>query len=169
MNFDYKAYKTFCFAAPAFFVVAVTIVVFLHGAWLIYVAHRGRWDWRKNGLHLLILIGVAFTACIQVGVLLSGGMYLCDEQETDAVEMQGEITNIKGLGQFVFPVVKDGRGYEEENGYEFTIGGVKCAANRKGSLKVGDYVTVRYLPKSGYILYIAEIEEESDNKSDNIE
>ncbi len=92
---------------------------------------------------------------------MHGGIHLYYEKETDAMELQGEITNVKGLGEFVFPTVKDGYRHEEKNGYEFTINGVKCMAVRKGSLEVGDYVTVRYLPKSGYILYIAETEEGS--------
>lgn len=49
-------------------------------------------------------------------------------------------------------------GYDP-TGYEFTINGIQCTAPVKGSLKVGNYVSVTYLPKSGYILYIDKVEQ----------
>ena len=98
---------------------------------------------------------------MEIGVLLNGGIYLRDEKETDAIEIQGEISKIRGLGQFSFPVVKGDYKHEEKNGYEFTINEIQCKAVLKGSLEVGDYVTVKYLPKSGYVLYIAEISKPS--------
>ncbi|MCM1111643.1 MAG: hypothetical protein NC399_00160 [Muribaculum sp.] len=161
MYFDYEAYRAYCFESPMMCVVIFSLG--LVGGILGAVIKAIKKELVKEDI-VFLRVGipmVILVVSITGGELLYGGIYLYHEQETDAVEMQGEITDIKGLGDFVFPTVKDGRGYEEENGYEFTIDGVKCAANRKGSLKVGDYVTVRYLPKSGYILYIAEIEEES--------
>ena len=156
MHFSYNDYKTFCYGAPLFGVVAFSIVVLTHGIWLACVAWTRKWNWRKNGLHLLLLIALGGLVCVLTRYLLNGGIYLRDEKETNAVEIQGEISDIKGLGDFTFPVVKGNYLYEEKNGYEFTIDGVRCKGVNKGSLEVGDYVTVRYLPKSGYILYIAE-------------
>ncbi len=82
---------------------------------------------------------------------------MLNEKETDAVEMQGYISDIRGLGRFAFPKLKSDYGYGETNGVEFTINGVQCTAIVKGSLEVGDYVSVVYLPKSGYVLFIAEV------------
>ena len=160
MYFDYGSYKTFCFGAPAFGAVTFSIVILFHGLWLAYVAWSKKWNWWKNGPHLLLIIGMGITLCMEVGALLNGGIYLRDEKETDAIEMHGEISDIRGLEEFTFPVVKGDYDYDKVNGYEFIIDGVHCKAVRKGSLEVGDYVTVKYLPKSGYILYIAEIDRE---------
>ena len=154
---DYQLYKAGCFGCPAFSAIAFSITILLHGAWLVYVAWSRKWDWRKNGFHLFLLIGFGVLVAIQIGVLYNGGIYLREEKETDAVEMQGEITNIEGLGEFSFPRIQDDYEYDEKNGYKFTINGVQCTFVAKGSLEVGDYVTVKYLPKSGYILYIAEV------------
>ncbi|MDE7253854.1 MAG: hypothetical protein K2O32_13050 [Acetatifactor sp.] len=163
MYFEYDAYKTFCFGAPAFGVVAFSIGIFYCGAWLVYVLLRKQWDWRKYGFQVLWIMGAGVLVCMLIGVLLNGGIYLRDEKETDAVEIQGEISNIRGLGSFSFPVVKGDYEHDKVNGYEFIIDGVHCKAVRKGSLEVGDYVTVKYLPKSGYVLYIAKTDKASAN------
>ena len=162
MCFNYDDYKVFCYGAPLFGAVAFSIVILSHGIWLACVAWTGKWNWRKNGLHLMMLIAFGGMVCILTGYLLDGGIYLRDEKETDAIEMQGEISDIRGLGEFTFPVVKGDYDYDKVNGYEFVIDGVHCKAVLKGSLEVGDYVTVKYLPKSGYVLYIGKTEEESD-------
>lgn len=156
MYVDYRLYKACCFGTPEFFAIASFIIILLHGAWLVYVAWSRKWDWRKNGFHLFMLVGLGVVVAIQIGVLCNGGIYLREEKEVDAVEMQGEITGIKGLGQFSFPRMHSDFDEEEKTGYEFTINEIKCKFVAKGSLEVGDYVTVKYLPKSGYILYIAE-------------
>ena len=159
---DYKLYKACCFGTPEFFAIASSIIILLHGAWLSYVAWSRKWDWRKNGFHLLMLIGLGVVVAVQIGVLYNGGIYLCEEKESDAIEMQGEITSIKGLGQFSFPRMHSDYDEEENTGYKFIINGAQCKFVAKGSLEVGDYVTVKYLPKSGYVLYIGKTEEESD-------
>ena len=156
MYFNYDDYKAYCYEAPLMFAIGVSIVVLYHGVWLVYMVWTGKRSWKKNGLHLLLLAALSGSVCITIGYLLNGGMYLRDEKETYAVEIQGEISDIKGLGDLDFPVVKGDYLYEEKNGYEFTIDGVRCKGVGIGSLEVGDYVTVKYLPKSGYILYIAE-------------
>ncbi len=161
MYFDYEAYKAYCFESPMEFGLFFSVFIVGQILYCIILAIKKKLV-RKDVVSLCIgVLVLGLIVCINAGVLLYGGIYLYQEEEADAVEMQGEITDIKGLGQFVFPSVKDGYGHEEKYGYEFTINGIKCMAVRKGSLKVGDYVTVRYLPKSGYILYIAETEEGS--------
>lgn len=156
MYMDYQSYKSYCFGDPEFGAIAFSIIILLHGAWLVYVGLHKQWDWRKYGFQVLWIIGAVVVVCIKIGILYNGGIYLRDEKETDAVVMQGEITDIRGLGEFSFPRIHGDYEYEEKNGYEFTINGVQCVFVAKGSLEVGDYVTVKYLPKSGYVLYIAE-------------
>jgi len=158
MYMSYQLYKASCFRIPAIYAVTLSSGIFIHGAWLAYVAWSKKWNWKKYGLHLLMLIGVGVVVSIQIGILYNGGIYLHNENEADAVQMQGEITYIKGLGTFSFPRIHGDYDYEEKHGYEFTINDVQCAFVAKGSLEVGDYVTVKYLPKSGYVLYIAKID-----------
>ncbi|MDE7271071.1 MAG: hypothetical protein K2N81_11435 [Acetatifactor sp.] len=162
MYFDYEAYRVYGYESSVTSLVVFSIGIFYFSAWLVYVIMSKQWDWKKYAFHVLWLVGSWVVVFIQIGVLCNGGIYLRDEKETDAVEMQGEISDIKGLGSFSFPVVKGNYRHEEKNGYEFIINGVQCKAVLKGSLEVGDYVTVKYLPKRGYILYIGKTEEESD-------
>ena len=156
MNFEYNLYKTYCYESQVF-----VVLVFSFGIVLATIAAvqalRKNINLKKALISGFFILGYALIICINIGQLLHGGIYLHDEKETDAIELQGEISDIRGLSEFLFPVVKGDYLHEEKNGYEFTVNGVKCQAVLKGSLEVGDYVTVKYLPKSGYILYIAEV------------
>lgn len=107
---------------------------------------------------VLVLLVCGFFLCMNVGRLLHGGIHLIYEREADAIELQGEISEIRGLGRFSFPELESEYGYGETNGVQFTIDGIECSAIVQGSLEVGDQVIVVYLPKSGYILSIAESE-----------
>lgn len=157
MYFDYALYKLYCYECPVYgglffafaFVVCIVPSVF-------QVIKKKR-SLRDISVYAFLALGYAFVVCTSIGQLSNGGIHLRDEREADALEIEGEITNIKGLGLFSFPVVKGDYKHDEKNGYEFTINGIQCKAVLKRSLKVGDYVTVKYLPKSGYILYIDEV------------
>lgn len=156
MSISYQLYESSCFRIPAIYAAALSSGILVHGMWLAYIAWNKKWDWKRYGLHLFMLIGVGVVVFVQIGILYNGGIYLYDENETDAVEIQGEITSIKELSSFSFPRIHGDYDYEEKHGYEFTINGIQCIFVAKGSLETGDYVTIKYLPKSGYILYIAE-------------
>ena len=108
---------------------------------------------------LFVILIAGFLLHLNVDILRHGGIYLLQEKESDAVEMRGYISAIRDA--------------EEAEGYEFpnyrrggviqcTINDIKCIVIERGSLEVGDYVLVRYLPKSRYVLYIGEIDEESE-------
>ncbi len=159
MYFDFESYRAYCYEGPVTTGLMFSIFVVACISSIVIQAVKKKLILRNAIIYTFFMLAYLLIVRMCIGQLLYGGVYLRYEKETDAVEIQGEITDIKGLEDFVFPTVKDGYGYEEKNGYEFTIDGVKCAANRKGSLKVGDYVTVKYLPKSGYILYIVETKE----------
>ena len=108
---------------------------------------------------LLFILLFGFLLYINVGTILHGGIYLLNECEADAVEMQGHIEEIKDVEAYSFPNL--GSEYGIGQGVEFTIDGIQCTAILQGSLEVGDYVSVKYLPKSGYVLYISQIGDES--------
>ena len=103
---------------------------------------------------LLAVLVCGFFLCMNVGRLLHGGIHLTYERESNAVELQGEILEIKELGRYSFPKLKTEYGYGETNGVQLVIDGVECTAVTRGILEVGDNVTVTFLPQSGYILSI---------------
>lgn len=157
MYFDYNLYKAYCYEGQVFCVLVFSFGVVLLVTSLVQ-AVRKKLDFKKALIYAFFILGYVLIVCINLSQLLHGGIYLRDEKESDAIEMQGEISNIRGLGEFSFPVVKGDYLHEEKNGYEFRINGIKCKAVLKGSLEVGDYVMVKYLPKSGYVLYISKID-----------
>ena len=99
------------------------------------------------------VIGFGLLFSTGIGPLLNGGMYLFVEKETDAVEISGTITQIKGLDYSTLPTM---------GGARFIIDHIPCTVMRKEGFEVGDEVTVVYLPKSGYVLSIMKIEETGD-------
>ena len=85
---------------------------------------------------------------------------LFQEKENDAVKNTGYISYIGALSEFEMPRVSTEYESHGIKRAEFHINDICCKAPVKGDLKVGDYVEVEYLPKSGYILYINRVEPE---------
>lgn len=157
MYFDYYQYYRGCLIVSIFLVLFILCMLVPTVLYYTRVALRKCISLRDGMKCVLFVLICGFSLCMNVGILLHGGIYMLNEKETDAVEMQGYISDIRGLGRFAFPKLKSDYGYGETNGVEFTINGVQCTAIVKGSLEVGDYVSVVYLPKSGYVLFIAEV------------
>lgn len=163
MYFDYAGYVRECLNIPlegliCFDVLGMLVVV------IVYLNLKKFFP--KKQLILLVMIvtlGTIQDTCEDAGQLSHGGIYLFWEKESDAVEMQGKITEITGLSNYSLPIIEcdyyENMKYGDPTGYEFTINGIQCTAPVKGSLKVGNYVLVTYLPKSGYILYIDKAEQ----------
>ena len=159
MYFDYDGYVLGCLTLPIqqlIFAVFAIVLIILCKSWA--NLPRG-----ATVLSIIAGLGIGVFACMYIGQLRHGGIYLYREIEADAVQMQGYITEIDELGIYSFPIIEcdyyENPKYGDPNGYEFTINGILCTAPTNGSLKVGDYVEVEYLPKSGYILYIDKLEE----------
>ena len=158
MYFDYMGYVRECFNVPT----RRLILNFLGIIILIMIAFRKKIIFHgKCILILFIMLGTIESVCQNIGQLHHGGIYLYREVAADAVQMQGYITEINGLGIYSLPIIEcdyyENLKYGDPNGYEFIINGISCTAPTKGSLEVGDYVKVEYLPKSGYILHIDEL------------
>ena len=166
MQFDYYWYHR------AAFKVAIPIIVFM-SVWLTIafvgfikqaIAHK----LEAKGVFICIfgLVFGSFTFCMHGGCLINGGIYLIYEKEVDAIEIQGEILGIDELSEFSFPrTLSREYGYGEATGVQITINDSQCSAPgivvSTLDLKVGDYVKVTYLPKSGYVLSIYKIEDAS--------
>lgn len=120
-----------------------------------------RW---KGIIRLLTgLITPVLFISIGTGRLMHGGVYLAFEKEGDKAQVQGRIEQIEELGVFAFPKLDSEYSVGHTHGVRFTIDGVQYTAIEKGLLSVGDYVTVEYLPKSRYILYICEVPREENS------
>ena len=160
MYFDYEGYVRECFNIPTkgliLNVIGVITVIII--AFRKEIAFYG-----KRMLITFIFIGAIESICQNVGQLYQGGIYLAEEIEEDAINVQGYITEMGVLGLYSLPRIEcdyyDNLKYGDPYGYEFTINGIQCTAPTNGSLQVGDYVEVTYLPKSRYILYIDKTEE----------
>lgn len=154
MCFEYSQYVRGCLGIPASVAIFAAIMLALESASFIkhFISHNVHLcDVMK---YVLLLIGCLFFLCMNVGRLIHGGIYLLKERESDAIVIQGQITEIEGLGRFAFPELKSQYGYGETNGVQVTINGIQCQMPVKGSFEVGDYVVVSYLPQSGYVLSI---------------
>lgn len=62
----------------------------------------------------LFALGYALVISIALRQLMHGGIYLQYEKESDAIELYGEITDIRGLELFSFPIVEGGYKHEEK-------------------------------------------------------
>ena len=160
MYFDYAGYVRECFDIPT----KGLVLNFLGIITLIIIAFRKEIAfYGKRILLIFIFIGAIESICQNVGQLYHGGIYLAEEVASDAVYMQGVIVEIKPLDIYSIPIIEcdyyNNPKYGDPNGYVFSINGIQCTAPTNGSLQVGDYVEVTYLPKSRYILYIDKTEE----------
>lgn len=160
MYFEYMTYVRICLNYPLRGLIMIVLGLLV----LIWCAVFLKTDQFRGIAKFLmiffILIGHIDSLCEYAGVLQHGGIYLAKEAESDAVQMEGYISHIEGLNRYqIYRITGD---YElgDKKGYEFTINGIHCTAPAKGDLKVGDYVVVKYLPKSSYILYIDRTEKE---------
>ncbi|MDD5864184.1 MAG: hypothetical protein PUD80_06100 [Firmicutes bacterium] len=102
---------------------------------------------------IILLLVMLAVGGIMISFLLRGGIHLVYERPRSAVSVEGTIEEIDRLNAFQNTryIFND----ENSNGYRYTVGGVTCTGIAKGTLNVGDMVTVTYLPKSGFILSIS--------------
>ena len=154
MHFEYTQYVRGCLIIPIFVsLFALSMLISIASHFLTGIIQQKLSSRDVINLMLAVLV-CSFFLCMNVGRLLYGGIHLTYERESNAVELQGEILEIKKLGRYSFPEFKTKYGYGETNGVQFVIDGVECTAVTRGTLEVGDNVTVTFLPKSGYILSI---------------
>ena len=162
MHFEYTQYVRGCLIIPIFvslFALSMLISVVLH---LITVIIQQKLSTRDVINSLLAVLVCGFFLCMNVGRLSYGGIHLIYERESNVVELQGEITQIKELSRYSFPELKSEYGYGETNGVQFSIDGIVCTAPTRGTLEVGDNVVVAILPQSRYILSITQVSRSTD-------
>ena len=158
MGFDYSLYVDVCLkeasSGIAICMFASFIIIFN------YIKKKiGKSYHRIGKVGILFFVMIIICFLFDCGGKLSHGIWLINEKEADAVEINGEITKMKEIDDFCRGIAKDKYGYNNAMGTIFTVNGIKCTAPLDCGLEVGDYVFVRYLPKSRYILYVSETEE----------
>lgn len=164
MQFSYSQYLRACLIVPLLISIFALCVLTPPAFRLLLSIFRHKFsiqeasDFATTALILVLICGT------NVGHLLNGGLHLIYEREYDAVEFQGEIAEIHSLGQFSFPRLRTEYDQGKHDGVEFIIDGTECTAPTSGTLAVGDYVTVIYLPQSGYVLSITPGEQVLDSQ-----
>ena len=161
MYFDINLYKNSLFYIPIGIILAFIFVPQINAAPYIYnkivvQSHRmSKPKWLFS--FVITIVTELYFACSMLCYLAYGGGDVVREKESDAVRMEGTISEIVELNRFQFPRFH-GNG-EKASGFEFYINEIKCTVPIRDELQVGDYVEVEYLPKSGYVLYINKIPE----------
>ena len=163
MQFSYSQYLRGCLVIPILVSVFALCALTPSAFRCISSVFRHKFSSREAS-SLASTALILFLICgTHIGQLLHGGIHLIYERESDAVEFQGEIAEIRELREYAFPRLKTEYGEGSRNGVEFVIDGIECSAPTSGTLRVGDYVTVRYLPECGYILSITPMGQGDDS------
>lgn len=154
MKFDYDLYLSGCLIFPIFVtVIAVPGLISCVKKVLGIVIEQRESRGNLDGFLIGIIISCVCCA-LSIGPLLSGGLCLLVERESDAIEIQGEITQIREMPRIIFPALTND--YDSEKvGVRIVVDDEEYILPTRGTLQVGDYATVRYLPQSGYVLHIS--------------
>ena len=154
MIFQYSKYIRGCFFVPllvfiffSFYLISVLIPFFTQ-------LKKSTLTPQKIQQYLVGFLVGAFFLTMNGGRLLNGGIFLMFEKESDAIVVEGQISQINELGIFSFPELSSDYGNGDSNGVEIVINGVGYAVPVCGDLQVGDEVVLTVLPKSKYILEI---------------
>lgn len=155
MVFAYSEYLFNNLMLPVFALVFIAVPVFrMVGRIIGQLVRKEAVEFGDSKVVLLFILLIV-VAAILCNILLHGGIHLILERPGSAVTTQGTIEEINACGILESP--KYTFSGENSNGYKITIGDVTCTSMALGSLEVGDEVTVTYMPKSGFVLSIEEV------------
>jgi len=149
MIFDFNYYLNGGLISP---IIIVSLILFVLLSSVISVYKTIRLGIiKKSSLlkNLVIIIGFLLLLSINIVRLSNGGFWLLFEDETDSIITHGEISSIEEISTMRFPNIN---GY----GKEITIDDEQYISMHFDEYEIGDYVTIRYLPRSKYVLSIKE-------------
>ena len=156
MTFSYFSYLLNNLMLPVFGIAFIAFPVCKMIGRVIGQVRRGESVDFGDSQMVLMFLGLIVLAVILVNMLLgSGGLYLITERTGDALTVEGAVEQIESYSIWESP--RYNVGGEVSNGYAITVDGVTCTSMALGTLEVGDAVTVTYLPKSGLVLSIEEV------------
>ena len=162
MNYNYDEYYDACWSWPIISIGLGGLAEIVSCYVLVQDIFQGTLFQHNSFGHLIVAVGIIYGLSQQLRMIYKGGIYLLHEKEIDAVRIRGHISEIKSLYEaegYYLPRFL----FSWESGVQFTIDDIKCIAFTKGNLEVGDYVSVKYLPESRYILYIGKRDEEPES------
>lgn len=157
MNFSFYTYFLNNLALPLFAIAFICVPM----GKLIYTFLRSYFvdkqvDTSNLVQKLLFSLALLVLLVLMIYMLSQGGIHLIYEWPSKAVCSEGIIEEITALNSL------HGMKYDYDGvssyGYEFTINGETLVGMAIGDLETGDTVTYTYLPNSGYILTIEEVE-----------
>lgn len=161
MNFDYSQYFEACLLNPI--IVSVFFLSALTPAIIQSIKKFKISVNKKEIIKFVFLLSIFILFFIvNVGRLLYGGIYLTFERVSDCKILEGEIQDIKEVDNFLFPIIDSGKAVR------FLIQGKECTAISQGDFQIGDYVTIKYLPRSRYVLSIKRLEKDEGRFSVNL-
>ncbi len=156
MSFDFNYYLNGGLINP---IIIGTLISFFLLNSVISVCKTIRFtSFEKSSLlkEFAIVIGFLLLLSINIVRLSNGGFWLLFENESDSITTQGEISSIEEISTIRFPNIN---GY----GKEITIDGEQYISMHFDEFEIGDYVTIRYLPRSKYVLSIDKTFQQQNN------
>ena len=169
MSFSYYDYYVSCCLLPSFICVFNLIAIVSAVIQLVAGAIHQSMQLKRVVSLVYVVLVLSFILVIHAGRLYHGGVYLFLEKEADSVILAGVIDEIKENNRFTFPEL--GSYYKEygdapHNGVSIVIDGSLFYAASPGGFRVGDLVTIKYLPKSKIIMEIAPYPQLEDKSSE---
>lgn len=160
MTFSYSEYLEECLVFPA---ILTVLFLLLFGAcvYALFQAKRATKDRKLQiGASVVMLVLVLGLVLSQIYQIHNGGLQLLKESEGDAVVLRGVVQDIRVTEEasvIGWLAARTALGSRFMTAYEFQVDGMVCRAPRCGNLQVGDTVSIRYLPHSGFVLYLEQI------------
>jgi hypothetical protein len=159
MIFEYSAYLRNNAIVPIGILVFVIVIAILLTIDICIKVKKKKAT--KNEVLKYVVLCLDFCLCfvpMNVQTLTNGGAYLLRESENDAKTQTGVIEKIYEPSE-LYPNFKSSYHFEDgtsiqQFGADITINGEMYFAVFAGDFKVGDTVTITYLPKSKVILSI---------------
>lgn len=169
MKFDYDSYRrVLCFTAIFMLVCGILLLIgCIIGIFMFkkYLVSEGK----IKGI--IKVVGIVLALCISVFFITYSFSHLCyginliNEKPNDALIVVGKIEEIKELRNplphdyiYISNYIPDDYSIEERYAHLITISDKQYYIMIKGDLQVGDYVEIKYLPKSTIILEINRID-----------
>lgn len=155
MTFAYSEYLIHNLMLPVFAILFAAVPLVRGVSRLLsQAAHGEKVGFGDYRMWILLVLLVVVIIILGHLLLSGGGLHLIYERPGDTVTVEGTIEDIRARGALESP--RYAVSGENSYGYEFTVGDVTCVGMARGSLEVGDTVTVTYLPHSALVLAIGE-------------
>ncbi len=162
MKFRYNYYRKTLLLVPLFVIAFVLATLFILSMNIFTGNNFSKFNLSKIIILLCLLICLSEFFIDSIGHL-KYGIFLLTQKSSNSLKTTGEIEKIIELkNPFVHNYKYARRDYETKNSnaHLITISGKQYYFMIKGDLQVGEYVEIKYLPKSTIVLEVKIIETE---------